>query len=278
MSVAVATALGFVLALLAWPWTRELFAGAAFSATNYRGRILPVGVGVLVAAVAIAAEACFAVAQATGHGPEAPGARLLVLLAVLGFSLLGLVDDLGARGDDRGFAGHLKALAQGRLTTGGLKLVGGGLLSLGVAGAVDTTNGWHLVADALLIALAANLGNLFDRAPGRVSKVALVGYVVLLAGTGAPRELVGTAVVIGAALGLLAFELREELMLGDAGANVLGAALAVGAVLTTSFTTRVVVLIVVAFLNAASEVVSFSTVIERVPPLRALDRLGRRRD
>jgi hypothetical protein len=38
------------------------------------------------------------------------------------------------------------------------------------------------------------------------------------------------------------------------------------------------VLLVVAGLNLTSEVVSFSRVIDRVPPLRTLDRLGRRPD
>jgi hypothetical protein len=37
----------------------------------------------------------------------------------------------------------------------------------------------------------------------------------------------------------------------------------------------VAVLVAVGLLNAASEVVSFSRVIERVPPLRGIDRLGR---
>jgi hypothetical protein len=39
---------------------------------------------------------------------------------------------------------------------------------------------------------------------------------------------------------------------------------------------RTVVLIVVAALNLLSELVSFSAVIDRIGPLRALDRAGRR--
>lgn len=274
--MAIGLAVGAVLALLGWEATRDLFAATAFEATNHRGKALPVGVGVLLALVAIAAEAAFGLAAAGGHGPGAPGARLLVLLAVVAYALLGLVDDLGAHGSDRGFGGHVRALAAGRLTTGGLKLVGGGLVALAVAGAIDSDNPWHLIADAALIALCANLGNLFDRAPGRTIKVSMVAFVVLAAITGAPRELVGPAVVVGAAVGLLAFDLREDFMLGDAGANPLGAALGVGVALTVSFGARLGVLVVVAALNVASEVVSFTTVIERVPLLRALDRMGRR--
>ena len=64
-------------------------------------------------------------------------------------------------------------------------------------------------------------------------------------------------------------------MLGDAGANVLGAVLGLGVVITCSPGVRTVVLVLVAALNLASEWVSFSRVIAAVPPLRAADRWGR---
>jgi hypothetical protein len=65
-------------------------------------------------------------------------------------------------------------------------------------------------------------------------------------------------------------------MLGDVGANVLGGVVGLGVVIATSPTTRTLVLLGVLALNLASEGVSFSKVIDRVPPLRALDRAGRR--
>jgi UDP-N-acetylmuramyl pentapeptide phosphotransferase/UDP-N-acetylglucosamine-1-phosphate transferase len=92
---------------------------------------------------------------------------------------------------------------------------------------------------------------------------------------GARSALTGTVVILGAALGLLAFDLRERLMLGDAGANVLGAALGLGATIAVGLRAQVVLLAVLVGLNLASEAVSFSRVIDRVPPLRVLDRCGR---
>jgi hypothetical protein len=132
------------------------------------------------------------------------------------------------------------------------------------------------LADAGLVALAANLGNLFDMAPGRAIKVGTVAAVALVAATGAPAALAGAAAVGGSALAVLPEDLGEELMLGDTGANALGAALGLGVVLVCDERTRVVVLVVVAAANLASEVVSFSRVIDAVPPLRLLDRAGRR--
>ena len=102
-----------------------------------------------------------------------------------------------------------------------------------------------------------------------------MAFIALVATSGAARALSGVAVVIGAALALLLDDLHERLMLGDAGANVVGAALGLGVVLTCAPATRLVVLAIVTFLNLLSEVVSFSRVIDAVPPLRFLDRTGR---
>lgn len=149
-------------------------------------------------------------------------------------------------------------------------------MALVVAGAALGGSAGRIIVDAALIALAANLGNLFDRAPGRTLKVAILAWIpiALLAGTSATG--LALAVVIGAAVGLLPSDLAERSMLGDTGANAVGAALGVALVLTVSPTTRTLVAVVLVALTLASEVVSFSAVIARVPPLRALDRLGRR--
>ena len=64
-------------------------------------------------------------------------------------------------------------------------------------------------------------------------------------------------------------------MLGDAGANALGAMLGASAA-GLSRPTRIALLAGIAGLTAASEKVSFTKVIERTPALRWLDMLGRR--
>jgi UDP-N-acetylmuramyl pentapeptide phosphotransferase/UDP-N-acetylglucosamine-1-phosphate transferase len=133
------------------------------------------------------------------------------------------------------------------------------------------------VADAALVALAANLANLFDRAPGRAGKVALAGASVLLVSTRGLSRLGPVAVMAGATAALLAYDLRERLMLGDTGANCLGAVLGLGVVEAAGPGARLGLLTVIAVLNALSEVLSFGNVIARVPLLRALDQAGRRR-
>ena len=65
-------------------------------------------------------------------------------------------------------------------------------------------------------------------------------------------------------------------MLGDSGANALGGMLGAAAAVALPRKARIAVLAVITGLTAASEVVSFTRVIDRTPPLRWLDMLGRR--
>lgn len=261
-----------------WLAARGLFASPIFARRNVRGVEVPVGAGILAVLTVVAVQACFGVADVARDvvGDDSRG-RILAVATGLGFGLVGIVDDLVGDHGDKGFGGHLRALGSGRLTTGGLKLLGGGLMSLGVGAYVADDVGELLVA-ASVIALGANTANLFDRAPGRVTKVALVAFAVLVVVTpGAERfGLVGVAALVGAVAGLFVFDLSEQLMLGDAGANPLGAVLGLGVVLTTGTVTQLVVLGVLVAVNVAGDRVSFSALIDRTGPLRTLDQLGRR--
>lgn len=274
-----AVIVGYLAARLTWLAVRPVFAHPALGRHNFRGRPLPTATGVVLPLAAALVEAGRVAAASFGVGdaPGTGGLRTLVLLAALGYGLLGLLDDLaGGAGADRGFRGHVGALTRGRVTTGALKLLGGGVVALLVVAPLVGKSPGRLVADAVLVALCANLGNLLDRAPGRTVKATVVAFALLVLGASRRQALSGTAVVVGAALGLLLDDLHEHLMLGDAGANVLGAVVGLGVVAACGTSTRDIVLVAVAGLNGAAELLSFSEVIEAVPPLRALDRLGRR--
>ena len=83
---------------------------------------------------------------------------------------------------------------------------------------------------------------------------------------------------IGAGLGLLRADLSERCMLGDAGANPLGALCGLAALAAApASSTRWAILGIVLFANLLSESVSFSSVIDSVRPLRWFDRLGSQR-
>ncbi|GIJ51960.1 hypothetical protein Val02_88460 [Virgisporangium aliadipatigenens] len=314
----------------------------ALARTNFRGHEVSLAGGIGLAAGA-------GVAAAVAGGPVGAAAAI----AGLGAGAVGAYDDIvGARpehGGAKGFRGHLRALREGRVTTGLVKIAGigaaglaaaallehrrargfgaaagagapagrgafgsgagrsaargafgrgvgvpagrgagrrgGALSSAGRRGAEDrAARGSGVprsiagaVADVAvsgaLIAGTANLFNLFDLRPGRALKVGLmVGAPLAVAGPGAPVA----AAAAGAAAAALPDDLGERTMLGDAGANALGAVLGTALAARSGRKARLALLAGVVGLTAASEKVSFTKVIENTPPLRALDRLGRR--
>src|SRR5688572_12193655 len=110
----------------------EITSAPALQRRNFRDRPVVTAAGIFAVLAIVIVEGGRALAGALGVG-DVPGptpARILVLLAVAGFGLLGLVDDLLGSNADQGFRGHLGALAHGRLTTGVVKIVGGGALAL----------------------------------------------------------------------------------------------------------------------------------------------------
>jgi UDP-N-acetylmuramyl pentapeptide phosphotransferase/UDP-N-acetylglucosamine-1-phosphate transferase len=241
---------------------------------NYRGKRVAAVLGpALVLASVGGMVALSAVAGSHWTGVRArgvPGAALLVLL-VLGVA--GLWDDL--RGDERprGFSGHLGALRTGSVTGGVVKLAAGAAAGL-AAGWMLTGSLANVVAVGLLVALTANLVNLFDRRPGRAAKLSLLLWVPLL--VWGPREwTVAAAAALGALLAVLPLDLGERAMLGDAGANPLGGLLGLGLALALPEWGRWIAIALLGALNAASERWSFGSVIDASRWLRWLDRLGR---
>lgn len=276
MTVVVAFAAGFAVVRLVLTAGREFLSAESLRRRNYRDRSVPTGAGVLLAVGLVVIEGGRVLLGAFDVGNETlTPARALVLIAVLGFALLGFVDDMAGNQPARGFRGHVRALVHGHLTTGGLKLVGGGLLALVLASHTSGAELAELLRDGALIALAANLANLLDRAPGRVIKAGIVAWLPLAFANGAGVVGVALAPLMGSVVGILPDDLRERVMLGDAGANALGAAMGVAAVLSMGPTGRVITLGVLVALNLLAEAFSFSRVIQRVPPLRLLDELGR---
>ncbi|WP_033345267.1 hypothetical protein [Catenuloplanes japonicus] len=243
---------------------------------NFRGRTVTLAGG-----PALAAAASVASAAGAPSGPAAAAA----LTAGLTAGAVGLYDDVvGSRPEQKaakGFAGHLRALRRGQVTSGLVKVAGVGAAGLAASAllALDRPRRktrWGTLADVALgagvIAGTANLVNLLDLRPGRAIKAStLIGAPLL------PTRAGGLAAgAVGAAAGLLPQDLDEQIMLGDSGANALGALLGVAIAAKAGPIGRAVIFAGLAGLTAASEKVSFTAVIQRTPGLRELDELGRR--
>jgi UDP-GlcNAc:undecaprenyl-phosphate/decaprenyl-phosphate GlcNAc-1-phosphate transferase len=210
-------------------------------------------------------------------------------MAGLGALAFGVLDDLRGSGARRGLRGHLGALAHGEVTTGTVKLAGLAASGLGAA-LLEGGGPADVAVNAGLVAGGANLLNLFDLRPGRAIKVAALSACLIAVGasvgnsgggtrggdTGRTAGLAAVAGPAGAALALLPADLGEQAMLGDAGANALGALLGAAAARSLPLRARLALLAGIAALTVASEKVSFTKVIAASPPLNWLDMLGRR--
>jgi UDP-GlcNAc:undecaprenyl-phosphate GlcNAc-1-phosphate transferase len=240
--------------------------------TNYAGRDVPTAGGI----VAVLGFLAVAVTATTVDRFEFRHVDAVALL-VLGFAVLGLLDDVVGNHSARGLRGHVAAVGRGQLTSGLVKLVFGLALAWLVYSGFE--DWWDHALSAVVIAGAANVANLLDLAPGRAVKVAAVALVLFVVLSDHVAWNDAHYWFVFAAVALLPFEFGEFLMLGDTGANPLGAVIGLAAVRSTNGSTVGLAIAagVVLAVNVAGEVVSFSSVIDRVPPLRVLDRMGRRR-
>jgi hypothetical protein len=213
---------------------------------------------------------------------------LPVFPLVAGSCVFGILDDWVGDHSAKGFKGHLSSLFKGILTTGGIKMVGIGLLALFTAVSLfwdgDPQSLLRIIAATCVMALSANFVNLFDLRPGRAGKVYLLGLLLALLSlafspfAAAPwPDIVALALAgLGPLLAVWRFDLGEEGMLGDAGANSMGALL--GFIFATALPLWLLVLLAAMLFafNIALESVSFSKIVAENKVLSYLDSLGRK--
>lgn len=185
---------------------------------------------------------------------------------------LGLIDDLAGTTTRKGLRGHLVALRHGEVTTGAVKVIGLALVGAGSALALDRRLTPPTLVGAGVVAGLANLINLFDLRPGRALKVTLLVSAPMLRGGG-----LAEGALVGTCLAALPEDLAAKQMMGDTGANALGALAGCLLVARTGGCARSAVLAVLVALTLASERISFSQVIAGHAALRRADEWGRAR-
>lgn len=258
-----------LLLLLAPAVSRRLCCLLGLIRPNFRGERIPAAIGITFLVVTAGMYALLAAGS-----PRLADRASLFLMVSVGFGLLGLADDRWGSRAVGGFRGHLRALLRGRPTTGGVKLLGGGLLALAAAWLLRGPRP-EMLLDASLIALAANGLNLLDVRPGR----ALFGFALLALPTLLAALL--RAEVAGALLLLPVIltavlewrsDARGRAMMGDTGSNLLGSVAGLAAAATLPLWGRAALLAILIALNAAAERASLSRLIDETPWLRAIDR------
>jgi UDP-GlcNAc:undecaprenyl-phosphate/decaprenyl-phosphate GlcNAc-1-phosphate transferase len=240
---------------------------------NYRGKSVAFPFGVLSVTGALVVLIPLVLIQRLKWAEVFYPRGQAVALYVLGVAFLGLVDDtLG--GHQRGWRGHGAAVLQLRFSTGALKAAGSLGLALYVTRGLEISTGRWLLASAVLV-LATNVFNLLDLRPGRATKAFVLLGAGLTLGTGDLRSLWTLGLFVGPALVAGWYDLRERAMLGDTGANLLGALAGLWLVLSLSEVGQLLALMVLCVITLYGELRSITKLVERVPLLRQLDSWGR---
>ncbi|HEX2267008.1 MAG TPA: hypothetical protein VHI97_02240 [Actinomycetota bacterium] len=256
--------------------TVPLLRARGATAKNYRGRDVPVVLGIATAAAVFGAMlVVFSVVLWT-HRPGRPEIirreALLTVVACLIVFLGGLYDDRRG-GAERGLLAHFRELFSGRVTPGIVKVVAAAAAAVLVAWAYRPPLITAMVGIPLM-AGAANLWNLLDVRPARALKYFIpICFLLLIVSGQSPYGLVAFA-AFGASLAVFPFDLAERGMLGDAGSNLFGFVVGVALFDALPLWGLALALGVVLALHWAAETVTLSRVIESTPPLKWFDRLG----
>lgn len=275
----VAISSGFIATALL-PGIVHMLQQGGLTRNNFQGAQIPSGVGILfpiATLIPLSALIIFSTNRVAS----------IWITVTFGMGFIGLLDDAAGDRTVRGLKGHLSALIQLKPTTGSVKAVVGGMLSLFA--------GWQLhgrwldaLLSAALIALSTNTINLLDVRPGRALKgfflltaiaIALIVPVMMTPASSAGlRQAWDHVIALGAPLGVAAAlwspDLKAKIMLGDSGSNVLGASTGL-LFASTSVTSQLAVLLTLVSLHVVAERSSITEWIERVPLLDRLDRWGR---
>ena len=272
-------ALPFVFSLLVavglTPLVLSRLAAAGLTRENYRGRPLPVPLGLVIVPVALIALIPVMLLARLTEADVYPDNLGFAVIFVPGVALLGLIDDV-LSGAGRGWRGHGSDVMSGTLSTGLLKAAGTLGLALLVASSLPGSDADFLLAAAVLV-LATNAFNLLDLRPGRSVKGFVLLGIGLTVATQNTEALAGLGLFIAPVLVAGFYDLREKAMLGDVGSNAIGALAGLWIVLTMDQSGQLIALAVLFLLNLFGEFRSISNVIEKVPGLRHLDSLGRPR-
>lgn len=237
---------------------------------NYKGKeILAIG-GIVFIPVQLVA-----VLQLLLQRPEHSYVYLSYMFLLLSMGFAGVIDDLAGDRRIKGLINHVRSTLMNNMTTGFLKALIGILsaciISLRAAGSLA-----ELILNVLIITLYANTVNIFDMRPGRAVKFFLaMAALLLLSVESRLAEALPLIILILTVFIYISYDLREICMLGDTGANILGITLGYFSSLFLNFNSKLILLILLIFLNMISEKLSITSFIRKSKILSFLDSLGR---
>lgn len=263
--------ISFFITCLILPKIITIIKTANFLRPNYKNELVPLGVGIVFFLATLLVVVIFFAFLPEGASNKA----FAFLLAFAIFTCLGLIDDVWGSKTTTGLKGHFfKSFKEGKLTTGAIKAL------FGVVGAVllvINTGPWlWVLVNILIIVLTVNTINLFDLRPGRAGKGFLLLAIIFFILSWGQEELIFLAVVGGSLMAYLRTDLKAKAMMGDTGANALGAVLGIVAVWVLAEPVKLIYLGGLIILHIFTEKYSLTQLMAQNRILNFLDHLGRK--
>ncbi len=248
----------------------RILPGWGIRAANFKGNEIPVGFGIYIVLWSISAFTLLGRNLALSHDTIT---NWIILLGAFGG--LGFLDDIAGNRDSSGLKGHFSALFHhGKVTTGLIKAIGGVVMAFILGYRMHNGGILTILLSGLIIALSSNAVNLLDLRPGRAGAVFCFLSLPFWVPSLWTFRLAPITFLIPPASLMQWYDSRGKVMMGDAGSNVLGAALGYSFVTSNpSMLSMTAVLLLLIGLHLMAEKVSISKEIEKREWLRKLDSL-----
>ncbi len=261
--------IAYILTVIIIPTARKKFFINGWLKKNYSNKEIPIGFGIIFIPVIllISFGIYFVLPSFT---------IFLYTISLIIMGLVGFYDDIKGDTSVKGLKGHFRQLQNGIITSGMFKAIIGSAISI-VYALFFWVNPFQFLVNFFVIVLFANTFNLFDLRPGRCIKVFLfISSMLILIGilNGNPHIIL-LYPLLGIIFAYAPFDFKEKVMLGDAGANMLGLAIGLISILITPFWLNFIFLLVLLVLHWYTEKNSLNTLIQKNYILRKLDDLGR---
>ena len=196
------------------------------------------------------------------------------LFGIVFVSFLGLIDDLLGNRNTTGLKGHIGKLLHFELTTGGLKAIMGGVLSILVSIPFQDTF-FSIIFNGIIIALFTNLINLLDLRPGRAIKFYFIYGIILLFLFYKQRDFYLLVVITITTILYFPMDVKAKAMMGDTGSNTLGFTLGFFTSIYFNAPYKIIIFILLIVVHLYAEKSSITKLIENNRILNFIDQLGR---
>lgn len=259
-----------VLTYIVMPMFYDMLLNNNCTELNYNKEQIPIGMGLVFVFIQT-----FTIYIVSFYMESMDVFILAYIISILSIGIVGLLDDIIGEKKIKGFKGHLSSLLKRKLTTGGLKLIVGGISGVLIS-ILISTGLVQIIINTAIIGLFTNLINIFDLRPGRAGKVFVLLSLILLFTSRAGGYNYIIISLLGIILVYLPKDLKAKVMMGDVGSNILGITLGIFCTITQVLEARILYLTFLIMIHIISEFYSFTDIIDNNKVLCYIDKLGRK--